>query len=159
MEAEKLSPIASFIHDFRQFTIEKNFWQASLLKQIEDLTFDQALYLPAPDRHCIWELVRHIAYWKHWALTYVKENAAMNAKEDNWKPLPEIQSEESWQEDINKLRELNNECIKTAEAIGDSLMTSNEEKYIFFRQLLLHDAYHTGQIGLLKAMQGIKPVE
>jgi hypothetical protein len=158
LESEKLSPIGSFISDFRQFTLDKNFWQASLLKQLEGLTFEQALYIPAPDRHCIWELVRHISYWKHWALTYVKDNIPMNAKEDNWAPLPEVQSEKSWQDEIENLRKLNNECIAVAEKLGDELLESTEERYVFFRQLIMHDCYHTGQIGLLKAMQGIKPV-
>jgi DinB superfamily len=159
LEAEKLIPIRSFISDFKQFTSGKNFWQASLLKQVEDLSFQQALYLPAPDRHCIWELVRHVAYWKHWALTYVKENIAMNAKADNWKPLPEVQTEESWQEEIEKLRKLNEDCIALAEQLGNELFESAHEKHVFFRQIVFHDSYHTGQIGLLRAMQGIKPVE
>ena len=137
----------------------RNFWQASLLKQIEGLTLEQALYKPSPERHGIWQLVRHIAYWKHWALTYVKENVAMNAKADNWKPLPEVQTEQSWQEEIEKLRKLNNECIKAAQKLGNELIESAEEKHVFFRQLVMHDCYHTGQIGLLRAMQGIKPVE
>jgi hypothetical protein len=159
LEAQNLSPIGSYISDLDQFTSGKNFWQASLLKQIEGLTVEQALYKPSPDRHGIWQLVRHIAYWKHWALTYVNEGTALNAKESNWAPLPEVQNEASWQEDISKLRELSDKCRSTAEGIGDELLSSTEEKIVFFRQLLFHDCYHTGQIGFLRAMQGIKPVE
>lgn len=158
METEKLDPVKSHLNDFIQFTMDKNFWQSSLLKQIEGLSSKDALYLPAPDRHCIWEIVRHIAYWKYWALTYVKEGIGLNAKEDNWKALPEDLSETSWQNEIYKLRELNDECIRLIESLGSTLFDSTEEKIVFFRQLLYHDCYHTGQIGMLKAMQGIKPV-
>lgn len=159
MEAKNAGPIGSYINDLDQFTSGKNFWQASLLKQVEGLTMEQALYKPAPDRHGIWQLVRHIAYWKYWAITYVKEGVAMNAKESNWAPLPEVQSEEAWQEDVARLQSLSNECRSIAESIGNELLSSTEEKYVFFRQLLFHDCYHTGQIGFLRAMQGIKPVE
>lgn len=159
MEALKPGPIGAYINDLDQFTSGKNFWQASLLKQIEGLTVEQALYKPSPDRHGIWQLVRHIAYWKHWALTYVNEGTKLNAKESNWAPLPELQNEASWQEDVNKLRALSDECRSVAEGIGDELLSSAEEKFVFFRQLLYHDCYHTGQIGFLRAMQGLKPVE
>jgi len=158
LEAKKLSPIKSYINDLNMFVTGRNFWQVSLLKQLEGLDYKQALYKPAEDRHCVWELVRHISYWKHWAITYVKDGIALNAKEDNWAPLPDVQSEEAWQDDINKLKSLNNECKKIAKGIGNELFESTEEKIVFFCQLLYHDCYHTGQIGLLRVMQGLKPL-
>jgi len=151
--------IDSYIYDLNQFTESKNFWQASLLKQLEGLNYEQALYKPFPDRHCIWEIVRHISYWKHWALTYVKEGIALNAKQDNWTALPEVLNDEAWHSDLQRLTKLSEDCKETASKIGDELFTSDEEKIIFFRQLLYHDCYHSGQIGLIRVMQGLKPVE
>lgn len=159
METNQPGPIGAYINDLEQFTTGKNFWQASLLKQIEGLTLEQALYKPSPERHGIWQLVRHIAYWKHWALTYVKDGTKLNARESNWAPMPEVQNEAAWQEDVDKLKALNDECIRVAASIGEELLSSTEERLVFFRQLLLHDCYHTGQIGFLRAMQGLKPVE
>lgn len=157
-EAEKLSCSKSYINDLDQFIEGKNFWQGSLLKLLEGLTLQQALYKPAPDRHCIWEYLRHIIYWKHWAITYVKTGEKLNAKEDNWAPLPEVQNETTLQDDINKLKSQHDECKVISGNLGDDLFTSTEEKIVFFRQLLYHDCYHAGQIGMLKAMQGINPV-
>ncbi len=159
MGTEKINPGAAFVNDLKQFTETKNFWQASLLKQVEGLTLEQALYKPSPGRHGIWQIVRHIAYWKHWALTYLNEDVKLNAKEDNWAPMPDVQTELTWNEEISRLKELNDRCISSAEKLGDELMTSTDEKIVFFRQLLYHDCYHTGQIGSLRAMQGIPPVE
>lgn len=152
-----MTPVVSYVNDLNQFITGKNFWQASLYQQLEGLTAANALYKPAEDRHCIWELVRHMAYWKHWAITYVTSGEQLNAKVDNWRPLPEIQDEETWQEDVNKLKSLHEECLKISEKIGNELFESPEEKFVFFRQLLYHDCYHTGQIGLLRVMQGLKP--
>ncbi|HAX49412.1 MAG TPA: DinB family protein [Ignavibacteria bacterium] len=154
-----MNPGAAYLNDLEQFTTGKNFWQASLLKQIEGLTMQQALYKPSPDRHGIWQIVRHIAYWKYWALTYLNENKKLNAKEDNWAPMPEVQTEETWQEEIENLRKLNEDCISSAAKLGDEIFNSSDERIVFFRQLLYHDSYHTGQIGFLRAMQGLKPVE
>lgn len=156
--AEKLTPIESYVNDIDAFVSGSNFWQVSLLGQLEGLDFKQALFKPSDERHCIWELVRHISYWKHWAITYVNEGTKLNAKEDNWAALPEIQNEDSWQADVNKLRSLHEKCRTIAENTGNDLFESKEEKIIFFRQLLYHDCYHTGQIGLLRVMQGLKPL-
>lgn len=119
----------------------------------------QALFKPDIQRHGIWQIVRHIAYWKHWALTYLRDNIKLNAKEDNWAPLPDEQTESSWLDDVEKLKSLNKECIAEAEKLGNRILNSGEENIVFFRQVLYHDSYHCGQIGYLRAMQGIPPVE
>jgi hypothetical protein len=157
MSSEKVTPIQSYINDLGQFITGENFWQASLYMQLEGLSVEQAMYKPAPERHCIWELVRHIAYWKHWAVTYVNEGTKLDAKADNWRALPEVQSEDNWQADVNMLKSLHVECVKIANKVGNEIFESTDEKYVFFRQLLYHDCYHTGQIGLLRVIQGLKP--
>lgn len=159
MEQNNLDPGAAFVNDFKLFTEGKNFWQASLIIQVEGLTMSQALFKPDIQRHGIWQIVRHIAYWKHWALTYLRDNIKLNAKEDNWAPLPDEQTESSWLDDVEKLKSLNKECIAEAEKLGNRILNSGEENIVFFRQVLYHDSYHCGQIGYLRAMQGIPPVE
>lgn len=153
-----MTPVQSYLNDVEMFIEGENFWQASLLKQLEDLNFQQALFKPAPDRHCIWDVVRHINYWKHWAVTYADEGLKLNAKEENWRNLPEKPDESAWQQEINELRTLNEKCKSLAGKIGDDIFISEDEKIIFFRQLLYHDCYHTGQVGLLRVLQGLKPV-
>lgn len=159
LEAKRFSPPEAYVSDFRLFTEDRNFWQASLLKQVSGLTPEQALYKPSPDRHGIWQIVRHVSYWKHWAITYLTTGEKLNAREDNWGAMPDEQTETSWIAEIKRLEELNNRCIEEALKLGDEIYISPEEKVIYFRQVIFHDCYHTGQIGLLRAMQGIKPVE
>jgi hypothetical protein len=159
LEANKISPSEAYVNDLQLFTTGTNFWQSSLLKHVSGLTVEQALYKPSPERHGIWQIVRHIAYWKYWALTYLTTGEKLNAKEDDWAPMPDDQSQQSWDNEIANLSKLNDRCLEEAGRLGDSIMTSTEEKVIFFRQLLYHDCYHTGQIGFLRAMQGIKPVD
>lgn len=151
--------IDSYINDLEHFFKGKNFWQASLLRQLEGLTFQQALFKPSPERHCIWEIVSHVSYWKHWVITFVKKNVKLDAKLENWKPLPKELNEKTWESEIHNLKTLHDDCEKLAKGIGDNLYTSKAEKIIFFRQHIYHDCYHSGQIGLLRVMQGLKPVE
>jgi len=148
----------SFLEDSTAFFYCKNFWQAGFFEQIKELTSEQALWKPTPERHCIWEIVRHVNFWKSWAITYVVDNTKMNAKESNWAALPEITDEASWQNEIENTKLIHERFFSISEEIGDSIYSSQEEKIIFFRQVLLHDSYHSGQIGLLRVMQGLNPV-
>ena len=160
MDSIKQDPKSAFLNDASQFFFgHKNFWQAGLLQQISELKCEHALWKPAPGRHCIWEYVRHINYWKEWAIIYVKDGVKMNAKEQNWEALPEKQNEENWQAEIEKTKLVHEHFTNVAQSIGDDIYTSTEESITWFRQLLFHDCYHSGQIGLIRAMQGIKAVE
>ncbi len=159
MDSKKQDSKSAFLNDCKKFFFGKNFWQAGLLEQVSTLKFEQALWKPAPDRHCIWEYLRHINFWKEWAIIYVKEGTKMNAKEKNWAALPEKLDEENWQAEIEKTKLIHEHFTNVAESIGNKIYESKQESIIFFRQVLLHDSYHSGQIGLMRALQGIKAVE
>lgn len=158
MAKKKTTPVQSYIKDLDMFVSGSNFWQASLLRQLEGLNHKQALWKPAPDRHCIWQVVRHINYWKYWTITFAKDGLALDARAENWSPLPKVLNEKNWRADVNKLKTLNRQCKVIAKKLGVRLFTSTEKKIVFFRQHLYHDCYHTGQIGLLRVMQGLKPL-
>lgn len=158
METKLLNPIDSFLAESDLYFYGDNFWQAPLYKQVESLNVEQALWRPADDKHCIWQLVRHLNYWKYWALKYAKESEKENAKEFNWAPLPGEKSESSWQADVDNMKKLQEQFKSLCLSLGDSLFSSTEEKIVFLRTVLYHDAYHSGQIGLLRSLQGIKPV-
>jgi hypothetical protein len=158
MDSKKQDPKIAFLNDAKEFFFGKNFWQAGLLEQIGNLTCEQALWRPFEGRHCIWEYVRHINFWKEWAVIYVKDGVKMNAKENNWEELPKDQSAENWLAEIEKTKLVHEHFTNVAESLRSVLYESTEENITWFRQVLLHDAYHCGQIGLVRAMQGISSV-
>ena len=90
---------------------------------------------------------------------YIKDGVAQNAKESNWAPLPEMTNEENWQAELEKTKLVHEHLVNIAASLGNKLYESTEENITFFRQVLLHDSYHSGQIGLMRALQGIKAVE
>ena len=73
MDIKISNPDESFLAESDLYFYGDNFWQAPLYKQVENLNVEQALWRPAEDKHCIWQLVRHLNYWKYWALKYAKE--------------------------------------------------------------------------------------
>lgn len=121
---------------------------------IETLDADQALWKPEtiPVKHSIWEIVAHISFWRD---LYLREldghkRTSEEVAEGNWKLLTDT-SEAAWRqaiEDIDALQQRMTEVIRRS-SDGASRLASFIE----------HDAYHFGQIMLLRAMQGLPPLD
>jgi hypothetical protein len=158
MDNNSSAPVRQFLSESDQYFYGDNFWQAPLYKQVDSISLQDALWRPAEDKHCIWQLVRHINYWKYWALKYAKEGVKENAKDFNWAPLPEEKNEANWNADKENLKKLHEEFKTVCAGFGKDLFESTEEKIVFLRTVLYHDAYHSGQIGLLRSLLKIKPV-
>ncbi len=158
MDVISANPIDTFLKESDLYFYGDNFWQAPLYKQVESLNVEQALWRPAEGKHCIWQLVRHINYWKYWALKYARENVMEEPKEFNWAPLPDEKTESNWKTDVEKLKSLHEEFKTLCSQIGSKLFDSKDENIVFLRTVLYHDAYHSGQIGTLRTLQNIKPV-
>ena len=144
--------------DLDNFFYGPNFWQAGLYPQIKDLNRQQALWKPSPDRNCIWEILQHINAWKWFAVESIKGNEIKSMKEFNWVPLPEMPDEEKWKAEIEKSKKLHEEFKALVSKASPELFNLSKENIEYYQQVIYHDCYHTGQIGLLRAMQGIKPV-
>ncbi|HJY64273.1 MAG TPA: DinB family protein [Ignavibacteria bacterium] len=158
MDVISANPTESFLKESDLYFYGDNFWQAPLYKQVEGLNIEQALWRPAEGKHCIWQLVRHINYWKYWALKYAREGVMEEAKEHNWAPLPDEKTESNWKADVENLKNLHEEFKSVCSQIGSKLFDSKDENIVFLRTVLYHDAYHSGQIGTLRTLQNIKPV-
>jgi hypothetical protein len=82
---------------------ERKAWHGPNLRgSLRGVTAEEALWRPAPGRHCIWELAVHCAYWKYAVrrkLTAVKRGA-FPRKGSNWLPPGD-----SWEADLRLLRE------------------------------------------------------
>ena len=59
----------------------------ALLTLIEDLTAEQALWRPAPERRCIWELVLHMLGWET-AVAARMQGRPMPDMDNPWPTLP-----------------------------------------------------------------------
>ena len=114
---------------------------------------------PGKNRHNIWEVVVHCAYWKYivWRRITGKKRGSFPLKGSNWFKRPLTSSAREWRKDIALLEQCHRRLL---EAIGTlrredlkkfpaRSRVSNEE--IIFG-IAAHDIYHAGQIQLLKRM-------
>jgi hypothetical protein len=51
-----------------EYTFEKEGWQPPLWLAVQGLTAEQAAWKPSPERHSIWQIVRHVVCWKRGVL-------------------------------------------------------------------------------------------
>ena len=131
-------------------------------KAVAGLTAQQAAWKPPGGHHSIWEIVLHISFWREFELR--KANGEPHDEAEiarrNWSEPDEV-SEAAWggtgrggdfgDGAVGWLAELQ------AQVKGG--MEESEEKAQVLRCLLLHDAYHMGQIMHLRALQGLKALD
>lgn len=136
-----------------------NRWHAPLLQLVQDLTLEQALWRPGPERKCVWEIVRHMVFWRRYLLARVQGLATPDWRTNNWTLPPEL-NERAWQADLEELRRVQEELVEWFEARrADDLLAVDEDgsysQFLLEAGIIGHDSYHTGQIALLRALMGL----
>ncbi len=100
-------------------------------------------------------LVYHISYYVE-AVTKVLEGEPLNAKDEFSFSHPPIQSQEDWEQLLNKIWKDVERFVKLIEKLPDSILGENftDKKYgTYFRNLngiIEHTHYHLGQIVIIK---------
>lgn len=135
----------------------------NLRSSIRGVTVRQAALRPGRERHNIWEIVVHAAYWKYVVRRRLagEKRGSFALAGSNWFVRPVDGSEKAWKADIGFLeaehRKLR-ECI--AALPPDELDRSARGSRSSPRRLIagnaFHDVYHAGQIQLIKKLLGKK---
>lgn len=158
------SSLSAALVDLIQQSFEgRNRWHAPLLALVEDLTPAQALWRPAPDRKCIWEIVRHVIFWRQYLLGYVKGQAAPDVDANNW-TLPSETGEQAWHAELERLRRVQQDLVAWfAGREPEDLLAPDKQglhaRFLLEAGIACHDSYHAGQIATLRALMGLPPVE
>ena len=130
------------------------------VNSVTDVDANCAVWKPAPDRHSIWELVLHIAFWKYEVRKTISENAPepFPRKPDNWPEMPSQLNEENWNKDKVILVSEHRDLVESIRQFDESRMGENLKLYPdltyadVISGILHHDLYHTGQIVLMKRL-------
>jgi len=138
---------------------DRKSWHGPVLRgSLRGVPAEQAAWRPAPDRHNIWELAVHAAYWKYSVLRRLRrgDEVRFPLKGSNWFPRPEGDADErAWQADLQLLGAMHRDLRHGVAALSDAaLETIPEGSKTRVIDLVLgvarHDIYHAGQIQLLK---------
>lgn len=132
----------------------------NLLGSIRRLKPAEAAWRPAPQRHNIWEIIVHAAYWKYAVCRRFAEleRGSFPLKGSNWFVRPEALNEQMLKADIALLRSWHERLVSAVSSFeGSKLEKKPPGSKTTFRDLAIgaaaHDLYHAGQIQLLKRLR------
>ncbi|HEY8470097.1 MAG TPA: DinB family protein [Longimicrobiales bacterium] len=128
----------------------------SVLGALRGVDAAAASWRPGPDRHDIWEIVLHIAFWKHEVRKRLGEDAGRFARSPrDWPRAPERRTGVAWREDLALLRAEHAALIATARALDVAQLDDRAGRWTRGEMLFgiaAHDAYHAGQIRLIRKL-------
>jgi uncharacterized damage-inducible protein DinB len=130
------------------------------LSALRGVTAAQAAWRPAPGRLSIWELALHVAYWKYAVRRRISGGGgpAFPRSPANFPAQPARPTPAAWAADRRVLEQEHRlllEAMARVPAAHLGRRPRGARKWTFGELLTgiaLHDAYHTGQIQLLKRM-------
>ena len=143
-----------------QFTAcyDEDGWHVSLRKALDGVTAEQAGWKPEGADHSIWELVNHTIFWnERWLKRYRGE---INQPQDIENTGTFLSGESDWQATLDHLWAVMDEWRSKLNEISAEKLEEqvNDEWQVPWRSPLahqnIHNAYHIGQIVLLRKLQG-----
>lgn len=131
----------------------------TLSSALQGVSPELAAWRPGAERHNIWELAVHAAYWKYrvTALLVDLPRGSFGMKGSNFFERPIDMKAEAWNADLLFLREWHGRLIEAMSAFDPQRLPEKVGSGRFTYEELLdgaaaHDVYHAGQIQLLKKL-------
>ena len=159
-----MSTVKELIVHHLTYTFEKEAWQWPLSFAVAGLTAEQAAWKPGPERHSIWQIVRHLIRWKEGVLVAL-EGAPRPYREISDRDWEEASGDQAtWEGDVERLRRVSLEFKARVEAMDEGELSRELPWYAgnparpIDRRLLdmaTHDVYHAGQVQYIRALQEI----
>ena len=127
---------------------------------VRGLSAAQAAWRPTPRRKSVWELVLHIAYWKYTVRRHLAAGPVPRFPRSpaNFPAQPDPADEAAWARDVALLRSEHGALVTAMRGLSERRLGTIPAmgKRWTYGELALgiaaHDAYHTGQIQLLKRL-------
>lgn len=160
MKTNKIASEISLLLRIVDEGYEKRAWHGPNLRgSIRGLEVGEASWRPAAGRHNIWEIVVHATYWKYIVRRRLlgERRGSFPLTGSNWFARPATMSREAWRGDIAMLEDIHRK-MRAAIAglapgdLGKIPPGSTVSNAALISGIAAHDAYHAGQIQLLKRL-------
>ena len=142
-------------------------WHGTPVKAIlAGVTHEQAARRPPNGGHSIWELVLHMTGWRREVARRATGEPAREPEAGDWPPVGDPTAAR-WQEARAALDASHRDLIAKVKQLSDDrmLQPTNDSRnrelgtgvtyYELLHGIVQHDAYHAGQISILKKVLGI----
>jgi len=133
---------------------------ASVLGALRGMSAGIAGWKPYPDRHSIWDLSLHVAYWNYAVKRRItgEEKGNFPRSPANWPDVPADPTPGAWEEDRRLVRTNHDSLLEALVGFDPNRLddTAGGEGQTTYADLItgivLHDTYHAGQIQLMKRL-------
>jgi hypothetical protein len=127
---------------------------------LRGVTAAMAAWRPTPRRKSIWELTLHMAYWKYTVRRHLEDGNGPRFPRSpaNFPRQPERGDERTWADDVALMRSEHVRLVRAVSGISRrrlDAVPSTGRRWTYGELVLgiaAHDAYHTGQVQLLKRL-------
>lgn len=143
-------------------TWELEEWIVPLSTALAGVTGEQAAWAPPGGGNTIWQTVNHINYYNARILSRLKgidPGTAVETNEETFAGVGGSQEEAAWAVVQSETKRIQLELREVIASLSESDLeapyaNSNESVGRQLARWLLHDAYHAGQIVLIRRQQG-----
>ena len=133
---------------------------ASVLGALRGISPRVAAWRPYPDRHSIWALALHVAYWNYAVRRRITKEARgqFPRSSSNFPDVPDPPTRAAWDEDRRLVRECHDLLVVAVEGFDPVRLdeiAGGEGRTTYadlITGIVLHDTYHAGQIQMLKRL-------
>lgn len=145
-----------------QFTtcFDENGWFVAIRNAIAGLTAEQAAWKPNDTENSIWETLGHLTFYNHAYVERFKGVDYKYATDDNDETFAAGTTEAEWNADVEKFEAVMNEWRDLIAATDESKFDEQVSKTntaswaTLISNVNAHNAYHAGQILLIRKLQG-----
>jgi uncharacterized damage-inducible protein DinB len=127
----------------------------AVCKLLAGVTAEKAAAHPIPGAHSIWQEVLHAITWRQVTIRLLNgEKEGAVTEEENWPKQPET-SAAAWQKTLDDLMSTQAPLEAALMALTDERLSEKAPEkpfnfYVLVHGIIQHDAYHAGQIAMLK---------
>ncbi|MGG6309859.1 DinB family protein [Paenibacillus macerans] len=137
-------------------------WIVPLATALEGVTAQQAAWPPPGGGNTIWQTVSHINYYNQRILSRLKgidPGARVETNEETFAVNDDGQDEKAWADALAETKRIALELRDAIAGLSESDLkapyaTTTESTGRELSRWMLHDAYHAGQIVLIRKQQG-----
>jgi uncharacterized damage-inducible protein DinB len=131
----------------------------ALCKLLADVTPERAAARPVAGLHSIWQEVLHVIAWRQVVGRLLEgETVAELSDEKNW-PDPSAVDAAAWRQTLDELNETQRALESALDSLSDDRLREKARGqpyslYVALHGIIHHDAYHAGQIAILRNLTG-----
>lgn len=139
---------------------------ASVMENLEGINAEQAASRPMPEAHSVWEIVLHMTSWVREVGRRLEGAAPASPAEGDWPAVGRV-SDERWTAACRTLSEAHAALAAATERFSEDRwgervggernapLGTGISYAAMVAGLVQHDAYHSGQVGLLRKALGV----